>query len=142
MKLNYKKLDPEAKEPTYGSTLAAGCDFYTISETVIEPGKYEFIKTGLAIELPKSYFLLLCPRSSLILKNNLDMPNSVGVIDEDYRGEIMIVLRNLGDKAVTIAKGERIAQGIIMKYNQIKFLEVKKLSPTNRGTGGFGSTGK
>lgn len=141
MKVKIKKLSKEAVIPEYKTPGAAGCDISSIEEVVIDPGESKFIKTGISIECPEGYFFLIAPRSSLVLKNNLDVPNSVGIVDSDYRGEYLICLRNLGKEKVIIAKGERIGQLVFLPAIQVEFEEVDELSTTKRGEGGFGSTG-
>jgi len=142
VKIKYIKTDKESKTPEYKSEEAAGADMYSIEEVTINPSELVMIKTGIATEIPKGYFGMLAPRASFCLKLHLDMPHSVGIIDSDYRGEILVPLRNLGKEKVVIAKGERIAQLIIIPYLKVKYVESKKLNTTVRGKGGFGSTGK
>ena len=141
-KVNIKKLDPDAVIPTYGSEFAAGADLYSVSEaTVIEPHKTVLIHTGIALELPLGYVGLIYARSGLASKRNLAPANKVGVIDCDYRGEIMVALHNHGETPATVEKGERIAQLVIAPYVVADFSEVDELTDTQRGSGGFGSTG-
>ncbi|MFC1617768.1 dUTP diphosphatase [Patescibacteria group bacterium] len=141
--IRIKKLNPDAKLPYHGSEAAAGYDVFAVEETKIPPGKSVLIPTGLALEIPPGHFLELCPRGSLVMKHNLDMPHSVGIIDSDFRGELFVPLRNLDTKKThTIAKHERIAQIILQSYCEMNFSEVKKLNNTKRGDGMFGSTGK
>lgn len=123
---------------------AAGYDFSCDEEfdLIIEPAQTVFIKTGVFLEIPEGYFMMLCPRSSLALKENLIMPNSMGIIDSDYRGEIKVVLKNIGNKPVKIERGQRIAQGIFLQHVDVEFEAVEELSKTDRGEGGFGSTDK
>ncbi len=140
--VNIKKLDPEAKIPTYGSEYAAGADLYSVSETtVIEPHKTVLIHTGIAVEIPIGYVGLIYARSGLASKRDLAPANKVGVIDCDYRGEIMVALHNHGDLSQTVEKGERIAQFVITSYAVAEFTQVDELNDTQRGSGGFGSTG-
>ena len=143
MKVNIKKLNPNAVIPTYGSPYAAGADLYACidEEIVIEPGQTVLIKTGLAIELEIGYMALIYARSGLASKRGLAPANKVGVVDCDYRGEIMVALHNHSTVAQTVAKGERIAQMVIAPYITAEFNEVDELSETVRGAGGFGSTG-
>ena len=143
MKVNIKKLNPNAVIPTYGSPYAAGADLYACidEEIVIEPGQTVLIKTGLAIELEIGYMALIYARSGLASKRGLAPANKVGVVDCDYRGEIMVALHNHSTVAQTVAKGERIAQMVIAPYITAEFNEVDELSQTVRGAGGFGSTG-
>ncbi len=138
------KLNERAILPTYGSLEAAGADLYACLEAdvTIAPGEIAWIPTGLALEVPKGCAGLVYARSSLGVKRGLAPANKVGVIDSDYRGEIRVVLLNHGKQAQTVSHGERIAQFIITPVLTPSYEEVEKLSETNRGTGGFGSTGK
>lgn len=141
--VNIKKLDPKATIPTYGSEAAAGCDLYAcLDESVtIEPHQTVLIKTGLALEVPVGYAGLIYARSGLASKRNLAPANKVGVVDADYRGEVMVALHNHGTNPQTIEHGERIAQMVIAPFITANFIEVDTLSDTVRGEGGFGSTG-
>lgn len=143
MKIKIKKLNENATIPTYGSLYAAGADLYACIEedTVIKSGETKLIKTGLAIELPIGYAAFIYARSGLASKRGLAPANKVGVIDCDYRGEIMVALHNHSDVQQTVAKGERVAQMVIAPYITAEFTEVDELSDTARGDGGFGSTG-
>ena len=139
-----KKLRENAILPTYGSKDAAGADLYACLDAVvtIEAGETAFIPTGLALEVPKGCAGLIYARSSLGAKRGLAPANKVGVIDSDYRGEITVVLHNHSKIAQQIAPGERIAQMLITPVLTPAYEEVKELSDTDRGAGGFGSTGK
>ncbi|MBQ8859097.1 MAG: dUTP diphosphatase [Clostridia bacterium] len=141
--LRYKRLSPLALVPTYGSAAAAGADLYALPEedTVIEPGETKLIHTGIAVEIPEGYMGLIFARSGLATKRGLAPANKVGVIDADYRGEIMVALYNQSGEAQTVAAGERIAQLVITPFLAVNFEECDELSDTTRGTGGFGSTG-
>jgi dUTP pyrophosphatase len=143
MKVKIKKLNENAIIPTYGSPYAAGADLYacTDEEIVIEAGKTVLIKTGIAIELPVGYASFIYARSGLASKKGLAPANKVGVVDCDYRGEIMVALHNHSDISRTVAPGERIAQMVIAPYITAEFEEAEELSETVRGAGGFGSTG-
>ena len=142
--IRVKKLSPTAILPTYGSAEAAGADLYAFLETdvTISPGQTVLIPTGLAMELPKGYAGLIYARSGLGVKRGLAPANKVGVIDSDYRGEFMVALHNHGAVPQTIRHGDRIAQLLITPVITPGFTEVSTLSDTNRGIGGFGSTGK
>ena len=144
MKINIKKLNDKATLPTYGSELAAGCDLYACldSEATIKPGETMLIKTGLAIELPVGYAAFIYARSGLASKRGLAPANKVGVIDCDYRGEIMVALHNHSNIEQTILPNERIAQMVIAPYITAEFNLANELSSTERGQGGFGSTGR
>ena len=139
-----KKLDERAVLPTYGSAFAAGADLYALAEEeiVFQPGETKFVRTGLAMEIPEGYAGLIYARSGLACKRGLAPANKVGVIDADYRGEIMVALHNHSDRIVSIENGERIAQMVIAPFITADYNEVEELSDTDRGSGGFGSTGK
>ena len=142
MKLKIKKLNKEAIIPKYQTELAAGFDLHSIEEYVLKKGERKLIKTGLAFEIEDGYEVQIRPRSGLAFKHGITVLNSPGTIDADYRGEIMVLLINLGDEDFEIKKGERIAQAVVAPVVQAKFEEVEELSSTKRGAGGFGSTGK
>ena len=144
MKINIKKLNENLIIPTRGSEGAAGVDLYacTSSSIVIMPHNTVKIGTGLAIELPYGYFGAIFARSGLATKQGLRPSNCVGVCDEDYRGEYVVALHNDTDEPQTINPMERIAQLVVMPYLPVEFNEVNELSDTERGDGGFGSTGK
>lgn len=140
--VNIKKLTNDAILPTYGSEYAAGADLYSCSDTFdIEAGKTVLVHTGVAVELPVGCVGLVYARSGLASKKGLAPANKVGVIDCDYRGEIMVALHNHSNETRTVEKGERIAQLVIAPYYTAEFTEVEELSSTIRGEGGFGSTG-
>ncbi len=142
-KINFKKLDVRAYIPTYGSEFSAGADLYAVTDEdiIIEPGKTVLIHTYLAMEIPEGYGGFIFARSGLASKKGLAPANKVGVIDADYRGEIMVALHNHSDAAQIISNGERIAQLVIMPFISAEFIECENLSDTVRGEGGFGSTG-
>lgn len=141
--VNIKKLDEKAQIPTYGSPFAAGADLYALCESDIEikPHSTVLIHTGISMEIPEGYGGFIFARSGLASKRNLAPANKVGVVDSDYRGEVMVALHNHGEEPQTVANGERIAQLCIMPYAAAKFIECDTLSDTVRGEGGFGSTG-
>lgn len=178
MKINIKKLSPNAKLPTYGSENAAGMDLYALIEepnkkgefvTEIAVGTTKKIHTGIAVEIPEGYVGLIFARSGLATKKNLSPANAVGVIDADYRGEVIVALHNYAPSSIQsgtyaefsiesrdcyayescyntfdnqpIENGDRIAQLVIVPYIHAELNEVKELSKTKRGEGGFGSTG-
>lgn len=142
--IRVKKLHPAATLPTYGSDFAAGADLYAClsAEKSIAPGETAFIPTGLAMEIPIGYAGFVYARSGLSCKRGLAPANKVGVIDADYRGEIMVALHNHSQEPVTIEANERIAQIVIAPYLKAVFSESDTLDDTSRGAGGFGSTGK
>lgn len=141
--VNIKKLKSNATIPTYGSAYAAGADLYAcIDEPItIEPQQTILVPTGLAMEVPEGYAGLIYARSGLASKKGLAPANKVGVVDADYRGEVMVALHNHSSVAATIEVNERIAQLVIAPFLAASFTEVNELSDTVRGAGGFGSTG-
>ncbi len=141
MKVNVKKLAPAAKLPAYGSAHAAGADLFACEAAEIPAGETRFVRTGIAVELPAGTVGLIYARSGLACKQDLAPANKVGVIDCDYRGEIIVALHNHGRALRTIAAGDRIAQLVIAPCYTGEFTETDELSATVRGAGGFGSTG-
>ena len=141
--VNVKKLKENATIPTYGTEYAAGADLYACIEgaVTIEAGETKFIGTGIAMEIPEGYAGLIYARSGLSCKRGLAPANKVGVIDADYRGEVMVALHNHSLEDIVIGDGERIAQLVITPYFRADFEVVAELEDTVRGTGGFGSTG-
>ena len=144
MRMNIKLLSSNAKMPTRGSEEAAGLDLYAANDSiiVIQPHSTVFIPTDIAIEIPRGMFGGIFARSGLASKRGLRPANCVGVIDSDYRGNITVALHNDTDEAKAIEEGERIAQLIIMPYMMPELRVVKELSDTERGSDGFGSSGK
>lgn len=142
--IKVKKLRFDAVIPTYGSEDAAGADLYACidKELTVEPGQSVFVPTGLSMQIPKGYAGLIYARSGLACKRGLAPANKVGVIDSDYRGEIIVVLHNHGHHPQIIAHGERIAQLVITPVYTPGFAESDELDDTSRASGGFGSTGK
>ena len=142
-KINVKLLRDGAMLPTYGSSEAAGADLYACLEApvTVEPGQTVFVPTGFAMEVPKGCAGLIYARSGLACKRGLAPANKVGVIDSDYRGEVIVVLHNHGTAPQTIGSGERIAQLVITPVYTPGFCQVAELDDTLRGSGGFGSTG-
>jgi len=130
--------------PHYASDGAAGADLRAaVSESVIlEPGGRAAVPTGLILELPDGYEAQIRPRSGLALKHGLSLANSPGTIDSDYRGEVKVILINLGRDPVTIQRGDRIAQLVLAPVQRAAFHETASLTPSDRGDGGFGSTGR
>ena len=142
--VKYKKLNDLAKEPTRGSAAAAGYDLYAASAEDIAISAHSTVKvgTGLAFELPEGTFAAIFARSGLATKQGLRPANCVGVCDSDYRGEYIVALHNDTDQEQIIKGGDRIAQLVLMPYIPMTFKEVESLDETERGAGGFGSTGK
>lgn len=141
--VSVKRLDARAKLPTYGSADAAGADLYALTDGPVDiaPGETVIIHTGLAFAIPKGYVGLVYARSGLASKQGLAPANKVGVIDADYRGELMVALHNHSSEKRTVNCGDRIAQMVIAPYLTAQFDECEDLNDTVRGEGGFGSTG-
>lgn len=144
MKIEIKKLNENAVIPTRGSEQAAGYDLYAAIDTPVTIPAHETVKvgTGLAIAVPDGYFGAIFARSGLAAKQGLRPANCVGVADSDYRGEYIVALHNDTDDERVIEPKERIAQLVVMPYLAVEFEEKEELSETERGAGGFGSTGK
>ena len=138
-----KKLNKNAVLPTYGSDFSAGADLYAVTDEPIEilPNQTKLVGTGLAMEIPEGYAGLIYARSGLASKRGLAPANKVGVVDADYRGEIMVALHNHSDKAQTVEPKERIAQLVVTPFLKAEYYETEALTDTTRGAGGFGSTG-
>lgn len=135
-----KLLSENATVPTYGSEEAAGMDLYSSEDTVVRAGRHLLIKTDIAMALPQGFYGRVAPRSGLAYKKGIDV--FAGVIDGDYRGPIGVILYNSGDEDFIVTKGDRIAQMIITPYHTAMPEPVAELPDTERGAGGFGSTGK
>ena len=146
MKVNVKikKLDEKAVTPTYGSQFSAGADLYYAGDEplTVEAGKTVLVHTGIAMEIPEGLVGLIFARSGLATKRSLAPANKVGVIDSDYRGEIMVALHNHSEVPQTIEARERVAQLVLVPYIAAAFEEADELDDTARGAGGFGSTGR
>ncbi len=144
MKVNIKKLNKNAIIPNKGSEFSAGYDLYACLEEPINIKSNQTVKipTGLAMEIPVGYAGMIFARSGLSTKKGLAPANKVGVCDSDYRGEYIVALHNHSDEDVTVNPGERIAQLVIIPFLSVDFIETDTLNNTNRGAGGFGSTGK
>lgn len=142
-KIKVKKLNENAIIPTYGTQFSAGADVYALCDKTLSfaPNETILVKTGVAFEIPEGYAGFVFARSSLGYKKGLAPANKVGVIDSDYRGELMVPLHNHSSEIQEIQNGERIAQIIFMPYLKAEFFEEETLSDTVRGMGGFGSTG-
>lgn len=128
--------------PAYATARAAGMDVVAAEDLVLAPGARHAVATGFAIAIPPGYEVQVRPRSGLALKHGITCLNTPGTIDEDYRGEVKVILANLGDQPFTIARGERIAQLVPAPVQRALFEEVAVLDETDRGSGGFGSTGR
>ena len=136
-----KKLNEQAVVPKYASESAAGVDLHSTSSMTIEPGTCKLIPTGLAMAIPNGWFGAIHPRSGLAVKRGLRLANGCGIIDADYRGEVLVALYNDNQEPQSLEVGERIAQMIIMPCPRVNYIEVDELDETERGSGGFGSTG-
>ena len=144
VKVLVKKLDQNIKLPFYKTPQSSGMDLMAINQKqiTINPGGKEIIPTGLSVAIPKNYEIQIRPRSGLAAKKGISVLNTPGTIDSDYRGEIKIILINLGKKSFVVRSGDRVAQMILCPVARGKLLEVKNLPKTVRGKKGFGSTGK
>jgi dUTP pyrophosphatase len=142
--IRVKILREGATLPTYGTAEAAGADLYACleKELIIEPGKTAFVPTGIALEVPKGCAGLIYARSGMACKRGLAPANKVGVVDSDYRGEILVALHNHGQQSQSVENGERVAQFLITPVLTPAYEAVEELSDTVRSGGGFGSTGK
>ena len=142
-KVKITKLNENAKMPHYGSEFAAGADLYALLDepVIIEPNETKLIHTGLSMEIPEGYAGLIYARSGLASKKGLAPANKVGVVDSDYRGEVMVALLNHSQIAQSVEPVERIAQLVIAPFLKVDYVEVDALEQTERGAGGFGSTG-
>ena len=142
--VKFIKLNTNAVVPSYGSECAAGADLYACNDgkdIEIKPNETVIIHTGISMEIPNGYAGMIFARSGIALKRGLAPANKVGVIDSDYRGEIMVALHNHSDSVQTVADKERVAQLVVMPYLRVNFEEVESLEDTVRAAGGFGSTG-
>lgn len=140
----FVKLAPDAHIPVYKTEGASGADLfaYIEDELVIRPRERCLVSTGVAVQLPPGYELQVRPRSGLALKHGVTVLNAPGTVDSDYRGELQVLLVNLGDEDFHMQKGDRIAQAVISKVERVSFEEVSSLDKTARGSAGYGSTGK
>jgi dUTP pyrophosphatase len=134
--------NPDLPLPERATPHAAGYDIRSAEqEIVLAPGEIRLVSTGLVMELPQGMECQVRPRSGLALKHGVTLPNSPGTIDPDYRGELRVIMQNTGGEAVTLSRGQRIAQLVFARFEAPQVLEAVELSDTERGTGGFGSTG-
>jgi dUTP pyrophosphatase len=134
------KLSKDAHMPTYGTSGAAGLDLYASADVTIQPNERMLIPTGVAMEIPDGHFCYVMGRSGNTIKKGLHV--ALGTIDSDYIGEIGVMAFNQSSDAISFAKGDRVAQMVILPYPKVTFVETEELSDTERGTGGYGSTGK
>ena len=142
-KIQIKKLSNSVSTPKYETSGSSGMDVaaYIENNIIINPGEKALVSTGFSVAIPRGYEIQIRPRSGLAAKKNITVLNTPGTIDADYRGEIKVILINLGKEKFTIENGERIAQMVVCPVVQTILEEVKELSDTKRGLGGFGSTG-
>ncbi|MDD5448354.1 MAG: dUTP diphosphatase [Actinomycetota bacterium] len=142
MKILFTKINPQAKVPEYAHEGDAGCDLASSIEVDISPGERAVIPTGIAVAIPEGYAGFVQPRSGLAAKHGIGIVNSPGLIDSHYRGEIKVILVNLDKKEIFhVKRGDKICQLVIQPVERANFVEIEKLEPTERGEGGFGSTG-
>ncbi|WP_221271507.1 dUTP diphosphatase [Helicobacter gastrofelis] len=141
LKVKLQKLHPHAKLPTYQSAGASGFDLCALESLEIAPKSVGLVKTGIALELEKGYEVQVRSRSGLALKHQIVVLNSPGTVDSDYRGELQVILMNLGDAPFHIQAGDRIAQGVLCRVFQADFALAPELEATQRGAKGFGSSG-
>jgi dUTP pyrophosphatase len=141
--MRIQKLRPEAVLPQYahGSQEDAGMDLCAVEDATLEPGVPHLVPTGLTVEIPPGYEAQVRPRSGLALKHSIAMPNAPGTIDPGYRGELRVILLNLGREPYTVHAGDRIAQIVVARYEAVEWVE-EELADSARGTGGFGSSGR
>ena len=139
----FQMVDPDAERPEYQTRGSAGFDFRAVGQHMIPPGATVMIPTGLRLRIPEGHEIQVRPRSGIALRTGLVMPNAPGTIDSDYRGEVQVLLRNLGDTPYQVNPGDRVAQGVLVEVPRAAFVEVSDIpeSETERGGGGFGSTG-
>lgn len=136
-----KKLHPDAIIPEYKRHGDAGFDLHTVEEVAIPPGEARILPTGLAVAIPEGYEIQIRLRSGVSLKKPLILPNAPATVDSGYRGELGIIVRNLGTETCIVPKGERLAQGILARVFTARFCEAENLPPSERGEAGYGSTG-
>jgi len=143
MQIRIQKIHPGAKLPAYahGPGEDAGMDLCAVEDAVLEPGVPRLVSTGLTVEIPLGFEAQVRPRSGLALKHAITMPNAPGTIDPGYRGELRVILLNLGREAYTIRQGDRIAQMIVARYEAVEWVD-ERLAESARGDGGFGSSGR
>lgn len=141
MQVKIKKLNENCILPKYQTEYSAGCDLHAVTSATVEPGETKLIGTGFAVEIPLGFAGFIFARSGMALKRGLAPANKVGVIDSDYRGEVMVAVHNHSKITQQIEQGERIAQLVILPVYQVDFTMIDEVTETDRGAGGFGSTG-
>lgn len=140
VEIKFNKLHPDAQIPSYAHVGDAGADVYSVAEVTLQPSDRAAIPTGLAVDIPLGYEIQVRPKSGLALKHGITVLNSPGTVDAGYRGEIQVIVINLGKEVYTFAKGQKIAQLVLKSVIQAQFIE-GELGTSDRGDGGFGSTG-
>ncbi len=141
MKIKIQKIHPSALIPKYQTEGSSGFDLHAVEEVTIKPHSVGLVKIGICLSLEVGYELQVRTRSGLALNHQVMVLNSPGTVDNDYRGEIKVILANLSDKDFKVQVGDRIAQGVVQKTYKAEFIECERLDETSRGSGGFGSTG-
>ncbi|MFP6030252.1 dUTP diphosphatase [Helicobacter pylori] len=141
MKIKIQKIHPNALIPKYQTEGSSGFDLHAVEEVMIKPHSVGLVETGICLSLEVGYELQVRTRSGLALNHQVMVLNSPGTVDNDYRGEIKVILANLSDKDFKVQVGDRIAQGVVQKTYKAEFIECERLDETSRGSGGFGSTG-
>jgi dUTP pyrophosphatase len=136
------KLDVGLPTPSHSHPGDGGTDLYSRIDTVLEPHERQMVPTGIAVAVPEGYAGLVVPRSGLAVRHGIGVVNSPGLLDSGYRGEVTVILINHGSEAFAIARGDRIAQLVVIPIVMQEFVEVDELPPSARGEGGFGSTGR
>ncbi len=142
MKIPVLRLDPELSTPVSAHEDDAGIDLYARIDTDLDPDQWAMIPTGIAVAIPAGHAGLVAPRSGLAAKHAISVVNGPGVVDAGYRGEINVILINHGNEKVTLRRGDRIAQLVVVPVAAVELTEVEQLPDSERGAGGFGSTGK
>jgi len=143
MQIRIQRIHPQAILPTYahGPAEDAGMDLHAVEDAVLEPGVARLVPTGLTLEVPPGFEAQVRPRSGLALKHAITIPNAPGTIDPGYRGEVRVIMLNVGREPYTVHAGDRIAQVIVSRYEAVEWLE-GQLADSTRGAGGFGSSGR
>lgn len=141
MKIKIQKIHPNALIPKYQTEGSSGFDLHAVEEVMIKPHGVGLVRIGICLSLEVGYELQVRTRSGLALNHQVMVLNSPGTVDNDYRGEIKVILANLSDKDFKVQVGDRIAQGVVQKTYKAEFIECERLDETSRGSGGFGSTG-
>lgn len=142
MFVEFKRLHPDAVVPAYQTEGSAGADLCAVENVIIYPRQVAFVPLGFAVALPENYEMQVRPRGSLAIRDSVTVLNTPGTVDSDYRGEVKVILINHGTQTFRVRKGDRIAQAVFQKVERAFFVDTDKLDETDRGAGGFGSTGR